>query len=69
MSLKDNPQKLHQFNRGCLEKERYTMRQEADQVARRALENRKIVLFVYPCKFCMGYHLTSRPPGGAHDRL
>ena len=46
----------------CLKKRRYQTEQKAQEMIRKAhKEGRKTNLRVYFCKFCLGYHLTSKP--------
>lgn len=46
----------------CLKKRRYQTEQKAQEMIRKAYkEGRKTNLRVYFCKFCLGYHLTSKP--------
>lgn len=45
----------------CLKKRRYQTEQKAQEIINKIHnEGRKTKLRVYFCKFCLGYHLTSK---------
>lgn len=52
---------LFLLGRGCLRKHRYQTEQAANEHISKINKERKTPLRVYFCKFCLGYHLTSKP--------
>lgn len=47
--------------RSCTSKFRYKDEYSANKVAKRMAFDNGVVLRVYHCKFCSGFHLTSKP--------
>jgi len=52
----------------CGRKVRYRGEVEALRAALRAMRNGAPPLWVYPCRFCGGWHLTSHPEGTPGER-
>ena len=50
----------------CLKKHRYQSEQSAQERINKIHKTRKTNLRVYFCKFCLGYHLTSKPLKAIH---
>lgn len=50
--------------RSCGRKVRYPHELAATRVALEAMRRGAPPLWVYPCRFCGGWHLTSHPRGG-----
>ncbi len=48
----------NQFHGGCLRKGRYRTEAAAIRVARRVYKERNVILYVYYCSYCLGFHLT-----------
>jgi len=48
------PSLIDQWAKGCVRKKRYEYREDAERAGKK-WNNR-----VYPCKFCLGYHLAKR---------
>ena len=53
----DDRQKLRN---DCLRKVRFTTIMEAGKIARRVKKRDNKELYIYHCKHCKGYHLTSK---------
>ncbi|MBR3383690.1 MAG: hypothetical protein IKG69_00520 [Atopobiaceae bacterium] len=51
----------------CGRKVRHRSETEALRAALRAMRKGAPPLWVYPCRFCGGWHLTSHPEGGSAD--
>lgn len=51
----------------CLKKMRYPNEQSALEAINRVHKKRKTELRVYFCKYCLGYHLTSKVFKGIKD--
>lgn len=49
-----------QLIRGCLGKKVYRTQQYADALVRRIFNKSGVQLRVYACKYCLGWHLTSK---------
>ena len=55
-----NNEKLKDLAHSCLRKKRYNSEQVAQEAINRIHKKRKTKLRVYFCKYCLGYHLTSK---------
>jgi hypothetical protein len=53
---------------GCLGKNTYPNREDAEIVSRVECETRGVKLRVYPCEFGYHFHLTKRPRGFVKNR-
>lgn len=52
--------KLKSFTQSCLKKHRYQSKEAALQAINRVHKKRDVELRIYFCKYCLGYHLTSK---------
>lgn len=52
--------------RSCFNKVRHASREVAEAVGTERQRNFKVLLFIYPCKLCHGFHLTSKEIGRLH---
>lgn len=48
--------------RSCARKSRYMTLHEAELNRERQQRQGKVTLYVYPCEFCQGFHLSKSPP-------
>lgn len=51
-----DPKDVHHRQRSCLNKASYSTEEKAQEI----IDKRKVKLYIYPCDFCKGYHLSRR---------
>ena len=54
--------KVKSFLKGCLKKIRYKDYEEAEKVANKISNKKKMYMRPYYCEICMGFHLTHKKP-------